>query len=84
MWEWSFTMEKARSGNGYGCVPLSWADFHAFFLDWGVKPHQWQITALRAMETIWLEHRNKKTEETPKAKAGRTFSLGLFDAWFGK
>lgn len=85
MWEWSLAMEKARGGYGYGCVPFSWSDFHAFFEGWGAKPRPWQISALRAMESVWLKHWNGKSEKPAKEEptVGRQFSVGLFDAWFG-
>jgi hypothetical protein len=77
-------MEAGRGGNGYGYVPFTWSDMEAFFALTGTRPRAWQLRALRQMETVWLNHKNKPAGAEPEkpAAAGRTFSLALFDAWF--
>jgi|GEM_PF-4442722 len=76
-------MEAGRGGNGYGYVPFSWSDMEAFCVLSGFLPRPWQLRALRQMETVWLNHKNKPRGEDTKAEAvGRPFSLALFDAWF--
>jgi hypothetical protein len=83
VWEASLAMEAGRGGNGYGYVPFSWSDVDGFCVLSGFRPAPWKLRALRQMETVWLNHKNKPAGAEPEApKPGRTFSLALFDAWF--
>lgn len=39
--------------------PISWADMQAYFGLMKIRPHRWEVDAVRALDDAFLDSRNK-------------------------
>ena len=68
LWQCFVKLSNARSSNGYGPNPISFAEIEAFgrFHRWPFSPHHVEI--IRAMDDAWLENVHRKQDGGASAK----------------
>lgn len=55
-----FDISSGRSGGGFGVMPLSWLDVHAYCRMRKVKLSHWYIDLIKVMDSIFCKHANKE------------------------
>lgn len=68
LWEWFCELSSGRGNNGFGPLPLSWADMDAWARLTGNCPEPWETAILRSMDGVFLavchEEQAKKNPES--------------------
>lgn len=54
LWEWFQELSSGRGNNGFGVLPLSWADMAAWARMTGNQPEPWETMILRSMDGAFL------------------------------
>lgn len=60
LWEWFGELDRARHGNGFGALPITFTEIRAWAELSGVELAEWEVRALRAMDDVALEFLNRK------------------------
>ena len=75
LWAWFQELSSGRGNNGFGVLPLTWADMDAWARMTGTRPEPWETAILRSMDEAFLavcqeaasaESGRKKTSESRK------------------
>lgn len=70
LWAWFQELSSGRGNNGFGVLPLSWADMDAWARLTGNQPEPWETAILRNMDDTFLavchEEATKKAAESRK------------------
>lgn len=54
VWTWFQDLNAGRSGNGFGPNPLSWSEIGEWTRLRGIRPRDWELRALRALDALYL------------------------------
>ena len=68
IWEWFIDLSRGRSIGAMAVNAISWADMYAYFSLIGIKPMRWEVDAVRALDTIFLEARSTDEQVVATAK----------------
>lgn len=70
LWAWFQELSSGRGNNGFGVLPLSWADMDAWARLTGNQPEPWETAILRSMDgaflAVWHEETGRKLSESRK------------------
>lgn len=55
VWEWFGELNLARTGNGFGANPFTYAEISAWASLLGRCPRPWEVVALKALDRAYLE-----------------------------
>ena len=70
LWAWFQELSSGRGNNGFGVLPLSWADMAAWARLTGNLPEPWETAILRSMDgaflAVWHEETGRKLSESRK------------------
>lgn len=55
LWSAFQRIRSRRGGNGFGPVPIMWADIDAFVRLSGVRLAPWEIEIVEALDDAWLD-----------------------------
>lgn len=54
LWEWFAELAAARTGNGFGPNPISYAEIASWAALRCAAPSAWEVSLLRRMDSAWL------------------------------
>lgn len=63
VWQWFWELSGGRGHNGFGPLPLSWADMAAWSRICGIELQPWQAAIFRAMDAAWLNEAAKQKKD---------------------
>lgn len=71
LWIVFLNLNSARSSNGFGINPISYVEIKSYYDLIGVQPEEWELLALRKLDTVVLEiyAEQSKKEQQRKSKA---------------
>lgn len=55
LWNAFAEMHAARSGNGFGGNPISYAEIAAYCAVTGTDLSPWEVKVIRALDTVYIE-----------------------------
>jgi len=59
-------LDSTRTSNGFGINPIQYSEMLAYFELFNIEPEDYEITAIRLLDSIAREHFNKKMKEDKK------------------
>lgn len=59
-------LDSTRTSNGFGINPIQYSEMLAYFELLNIEPEDYEITAIRLLDSIAREHFNKKMKEDKK------------------
>lgn len=65
LWGWFGQLESARSSNGYGPNPLTYAEIKAWAALTGARPAPWEVGLLKRLDAVYLVEMTR-TKPPPK------------------
>ena len=59
-------LDSTRTSNGFGINPIQYSEMLAYFELFNIEPEDYEITAIRLLDSIAREHFNKNMKEDKK------------------
>lgn len=69
VWSWFIDLHNARTSNGFGLNPITYADIKSYFDLYAIEPQEWQVQLIKQLDNIALSaFAKQQKEEAEKAK----------------
>lgn len=69
VWSWFIELHNARTSNGFGLNPITYADIKAYFDLYDIVPQDWQVQLIKQLDNVALNaFAKQQKEEAEKAK----------------
>lgn len=66
IWDWFVELDSTRTGSGFGVNPIQFSEIVAYFTLIDIEPDAFEITALRMLDRVALNHYRKEIDKATK------------------